>query len=177
MYAIGSKKNLLSNEICDGYYETVRDLLENELVQKMKGFTQHGNTSTFQHCVNVSYYNFKICKFFNLDARAGARAGLLHDFFLYDWHTHTKETGDHFHGMTHPKAALKNACQHFELTECEKDIILKHMFPLTITPPSYKETIVIVLVDKYCGLIETASYICSRIFRRRRVIKIRNYEE
>lgn len=167
MYAIGSKKNLLNNELCNGYYETVRDLLENELVLKMKEYMQHGNTTTFQHCVNVSYYNYIICRFFGLDARAGARAGLLHDFFLYDWHTHTRETGDHFHGMTHPKTALKNACRHFELSAREKDIILKHMFPLTITPPSYRETIVIIFVDKYCGFIETAAHICSRIFRKK----------
>ena len=163
LYAIGSKKYLLNNELSNGYYETVSDLLDNEMVLKMKNFMQHGNTTTFQHCVNVSYYNYKLCKFFRLDARAGARAGLLHDFFLYDWHTHTKETGDHFHGMTHPKAALRNACMHFTLTDKEKDIILKHMFPLTITPPSYKETVVIILVDKYCGLIETAAHICSKL--------------
>ena len=65
--------------------------------------------------------------------------------------------------MTHPKAALRNACMHFTLTDKEKDIILKHMFPLTITPPSYKETVVIILVDKYCGLIETAAHICSKL--------------
>jgi len=167
MYAIGSKKNLLSSETSDGYYDAVKDLLENELVLKMKEFTQHGNTSTYQHCVNVSYYNYKLCKFFKLDSRAGARAGLLHDFFLYDWHTHSKETGDHFHGMTHPKTALLNASAHFELSSCEKDIILKHMFPLTIKPPSYKETVVIIFVDKYCGFIETAAHIFSRIFRRK----------
>jgi len=167
MYAIGSRKNLLNNEMCNGYYETVKDLLENELVLKMKEYMQHGTTTTFQHCVNVSYYNYIICRFFGLDARAGARAGLLHDFFLYDWHTHTRETGDYFHGMTHPKAALKNACRHFELTPREKDIILKHMFPLTITPPRYRETVVIVFVDKYCGLIETAANIFSKLFRKK----------
>ncbi|MBR3025663.1 MAG: HD family phosphohydrolase, partial [Oscillospiraceae bacterium] len=72
MYAIGSKKYLLNNELSNGYYETVSDLLDNEMVLKMKNFMQHGNTTTFQHCVNVSYYNYKLCKFFRLDARAGA---------------------------------------------------------------------------------------------------------
>lgn len=170
MHAIGSKINLLSNDTSKGYYDTVKDLLEHELVQKMKEYTQHGCTSTFQHCINVSYYNYKLCRFFNLDARAGARAGLLHDFFLYDWYTHTKETGDHFHGMTHPRAALNNACRHFELSECEKDIILKHMFPLTITPPSYKETVVIILVDKYCGLVETVSHLISKFRNKKKYI-------
>lgn len=172
MHAIGSKKNLLNNESSDGYYNTVSDLLDSEVVLSMKQYIQHGNTSTFQHCLNVSYYNYRLCRFFKLDARAGARAGLLHDLFLYDWHTHTKETGDYLHGITHPKAALKNANANFELTECEKDIILKHMFPLTIKLPSYKETVVIIFVDKYCGLIETVSYIALRLFRKTEARKI-----
>ena len=44
-------------------------------------------------------------------------------FFLYDWHTHARETGDHFHGFTHPRTAMENAKQYFELTEEEKDAI------------------------------------------------------
>lgn len=159
MYAIGSKKNLLTNELCRDYYETVEDLLSNELVLKMKDYIQHGNTTTYQHCINVSYYNYKLCKFFGLDARAGARAGLLHDFFLYDWHVDKSM----IHGITHPKKALENASANFELSECEKDIILKHMFPLTIKPPSYKETVIIVIVDKYCGLAEIFSNLYEKI--------------
>ncbi|MBE6842446.1 MAG: HD family phosphohydrolase [Ruminococcus sp.] len=159
MYAIGSKKNLISNELCKDYYETVKDLLSHELVLKMKDYIQHGTTTTYQHCINVSYYNYRLCKFFGLDARAGARAGLLHDFFLYDWHVDRSM----IHGITHPKKALENASAHFELSECEKDIILKHMFPLTIKPPSYKETAIIVIVDKYCGLAEIFSNIFNKI--------------
>ncbi len=162
MYAIGSKKNLLNNDSCKEYYETVEDLLTNELVLKMKEYIQHGNTTTYQHCVNVSYYNYRLCKFFGLDARAGARAGLLHDFFLYDWHVDKSM----IHGITHPKKALENATTYFELSECEKDIILKHMFPLTITPPSYKETAIIIIVDKYCGLIETVSHMWNNLKNR-----------
>ena len=33
-------------------------------------------------------------------------------------------------------------------------MIAKHMFPLTVTPPKYKETFVIVLVDKFCSFNE-----------------------
>ncbi|MDO5559132.1 MAG: HD family phosphohydrolase [Oscillospiraceae bacterium] len=154
--AIGSKKDLLDSELSNGYFDTVSDIITDDLVLTMKSFVQHGQTSTFQHCVNVSYYNYKLCKFLKLNARSAARAGLLHDFFLYDWHTHRKLTGNRFHGLTHPAVALSNASAHFELDEREQDIILKHMFPLTLRLPSYKETVVIILVDKYCGFIETA---------------------
>ena len=152
--AIGSKTDLLNSE----YYSYIYDLINNEVVLQMQNYIQHGTTTCLQHCINVSYYNYIICKKLHLNCRDAARAGLLHDLFLYDWHTDMNPT----HGFTHPKAALKNAQIYFKLTEIEKDIIAKHMFPLTPYPPKYKETVVIVIVDKYCGLIETCE---SRIRR------------
>lgn len=138
------------------YYYYVQDLINEEPVVQMKQYLQHGTTTTFEHCLNVSYYNYLICKKFGLDARAGARAGLLHDLFLYDWHYYPIKKFDRLrHGATHPRLACANACKYFVLSDREQDIIKKHMFPMTITPPKYKETMVIVLVDKYCGLVET----------------------
>ena len=152
--AIGSKVDLSDNEL--EYNHLVADLLENETVLKMMEFPHHGDTTCFQHCLNVSYYNYKLCRFFSLNERAGARAGLLHDLFLYDWHTYKPAKGERLHGFTHAGAALKNVRENFYISELEADIIEKHMFPLNITAfPKYRETLVIVLVDKYCGLLET----------------------
>lgn len=97
--ALGSKKDLLTSD----YFELVQDLISSEYVLQMKNFIQHGNTTIFQHCLNVSYYNYKLCKFFKLNIRAGARAGLLHDLFLYDWHYYKKVPGERLHGFEHPK--------------------------------------------------------------------------
>lgn len=153
--AIGSKVDL-EDENASDYYYFVADLLESEPVLKMKEFTHHGETTCFQHCLNVSYYNYKVCRFFSLNERAGARAGLLHDLFLYDWHTYKPCKGERLHGFTHAKTALKNVRENFYVSDLESDMIEKHMFPLNLTAlPKYRETLVIVLVDKYCGLIET----------------------
>ncbi len=153
--AIGSKVDL-EDESASDYYYFVEDLLKSETVLKMKEFTHHGETSCFQHCLNVSYYNYKVCRFFSLNERAGARAGLLHDLFLYDWHTYRRKKGERLHGFTHAKTALKNVRENFYVTDLESDMIEKHMFPLNITAlPKYRETLVIVMVDKYCGLLET----------------------
>lgn len=43
-------------------------------------------------------------------------------------------------------------------------MIAKHMFPLTVTPPKYKETFVIVLVDKFCSFNEVLDDFIHRKF-------------
>ena len=92
------------------FWECIEDLARHPVVLRMKLYPHHGSTNCYQHCMNVAYYNYKICRFMHLDAVSAARAGMLHDLFLYDWHTHAKKKGDRFHGLTHPKTAYKNAC-------------------------------------------------------------------
>lgn len=136
------------------YESIIADLVSNVTVQQMQNFRQHYNTSCFEHCRNVSYYSYLICKKYGLDYKAAARAGMLHDLFLYDWRK--KENGRKgLHAFTHPKTALENASKLFTLTKKEQDIILKHMWPVTIALPKYKESYIITLVDKYCAIQES----------------------
>ena len=58
------------------------------------------------------------------------------------------------HRMRHPKIALEKACECFELSDKEKDIILRHMWPITPAPPRYRESYVVDLMDKYCTWLE-----------------------
>lgn len=145
------------------YIDCVRDILDSPVFQSMDNYIQHGDTTCKAHCIKVSYMGYCICRRLGWNYREVARAGLLHDLFLYDWHTHAKETGEHFHGYTHPRKALNNAEKYFELTHIEKDIILRHMWPLTPIPPKSREGMVIVYSDKFCGLIETVARIKRRI--------------
>ena len=137
------------------FYACIQDLVEHPAVQSMKKYPHHADITCFEHCMNVAYYNYEICRILGLNAKAAARGGILHDLFLYDWHFHAKETGNYFHGLTHPRRALENAQRLFSLTDREKNIILRHMWPLTVTPPKYREAYVIVMFDKYCSLMET----------------------
>lgn len=136
------------------YLSYVKDILEHHIFLEMDNYRQHGQTSTMDHCINVSYLSYKYCKKHGLDYKSAARAALLHDLFLYDWHTCRREKGIHLHGLIHPKTALKNALKHFSLSPKEKDIILKHMWPVTIIPPRSKEGYVVMFFDKYSGLSE-----------------------
>lgn len=144
------------------FYEAIKDIIQNPAVQEMKKFQHHANTSCYQHCINVAYFNYQLCRLLHLDAVSAARAGMLHDLFLYNWHEHTEKTGDHFHAMTHPRKALENAQKYFKLNELEKEIILKHMWPLTVIPPKHLESYIIVMTDKYCGSCEVADYLSEK---------------
>ncbi len=127
---------------------------ETELLKSDK-FIQHGDTSCLWHSIAVAYYSYCFFNTFKLkcDEKSLLYGALLHDYFLYDWHENDKS--HNLHGFRHPKTALKNAQQHYELNAIEIDIIKNHMFPLTLTPPHHKESIMVSIFDKICSTYET----------------------
>jgi len=141
----------------------IEDLLAHPDVRLMHSFRQHGGISCLEHCLRVSYSSFHICRRLGLDRRSAARGALLHDFFLYDWHT--TKTPQGLHAFEHPSVALGNARRRFDLSEREKDIIVKHMWPLTLRPPRFAESLAVALADKYCTFSETLRLI--RMSRKR----------
>ncbi|MEI7884893.1 MAG: HD domain-containing protein [Clostridia bacterium] len=154
---IKSKLRLKANSAnVEAYNKCISDLAETGILHSMEKFVQHSNISCLEHSIYVSYVSFRICRRLGLDYRSAARGALLHDFFLYDWHI--KGTRRGLHGFTHPHAALTNANKHFQLNKLEKDIIAKHMWPLTISLPKYKESFIVVLADKYCATMEIIKF-------------------
>lgn len=145
------------------YLACVQDILDHPVFQSMEQFIQHGHTTCKAHCIQVSYMTYKICHSRGWDYASAARAGLLHDLFLYDWHTHARETGEHFHGFTHPRAAMKNAVSYFQITKKEQNMILRHMWPLTPIPPKWKEGYVLLYADKFCSMSEVIAEMRDRI--------------
>ena len=109
----------MQNKSTQEFDDIIRNIIENQKVQEMKKYKQHYETSTFDHCYMVSYYCYKVCKKLKLDYKSAARAGMLHDFFLYDWRIKNGRKG--LHAFTHGKTACKNASELFELSEKEKD--------------------------------------------------------
>ena len=122
------------------FLSIIADLLENDLVNQMKQYRQHYDVSTYEHCMNVSYISYKICKKLKLDCVSMARGAMLHDLFLYDWRApkeHKKFTD--LHAFSHPRIALENAKKVTKL-------------------PKYKESYVIVFADKYSAILEGIQY-------------------
>ena len=59
------------------------------------------------------------------------------------------------HGFYHPGIALRNASAEYRLTPRERDIIKKHMWPLTVVPPMCREAWIVTMADKWCSTLET----------------------
>ncbi len=136
------------------FNKIINGIINKAKVQDMKEYRQHFNISCYEHCYLVSYYCYVICKKFNLDYMSATRAGMLHDLFLYDWRKKDNSRKG-WHAFTHGKIAYNNACEIFDLNDKEKDMIIKHMWPVTIVFPRYIESYILGLVDKYCAIYES----------------------
>ncbi len=134
----------------------IKDIVNNKTVQEMKKYRQHCNISCYEHCYRTAYYCYKICKKLHWDYVSVARAAMVHDLFLYDWRVKSDRKG--LHAFTHPKAAYENASKLFDLSKKEKDIIVKHMWPVTLALPRYKESYVLTLMDKFSATKESFEF-------------------
>ena len=151
------------------FLSIVSDITSHKDVQRMSNYKQHYNTSCFNHCLFTAYYCYVICKRYNLDYVSCARAAMLHDLFLYDWKNRKKEPDYKMfhHAFTHPKSAYKNASYLFDLNDKETDIILKHMWPVTIKFPKYTESLIVTFVDKYCALLEWFEHCSNTLYSKK----------
>lgn len=141
--------------------EAAPDILGSENFISTKGHIQHGDMTVNQHCVNVAKLSIAISEKLHIKCHKKEliRGALLHDYFLYDWHIGDARKLQNLHGFHHPGIALKNASSEYDLTPREKDIIEKHMWPLTLTKlPRCREAWIVTTADKWCSLLETVHY-------------------
>lgn len=150
------------------YRNTVASLLNDDVVRSMASMRHHDRT-TLEHSLAVSTLAYRAARRLRLDARATARGALLHDFFLYD-----RRAGQNpHHPMRHARVALRNAQARFELEPVEADIILTHMWPVGGPFYSFKESLLVSLVDKLVSsrevlilFLQTISRVCCSLAAR-----------
>ena len=140
------------------FIECVKPMLEYEPVKQMGDFVQHGNTSCLRHSLAVAFYSYCLCRKLRIkcDEVSMIRGAMLHDFFLYDWHI--PDPSRRWHGFSHPKTALANAEKHFSLCDKEREVIVRHMWPLTLRIPRCREALLVCLVDKVCSAAEVLEF-------------------
>ncbi len=158
------------NGVEDRIKKEGRDILQSAHHKRTRKDIQHGNISVRQHEINVARCSMAISEGLGIpcNRRALIRGALLHDYFRYDWHDREHRGLWRLHGVHHPKIALQNAEAEFALSDLEKEIIKKHMWPLTLVPPTCREAWIVSAADKYCSLLETVR-LCRTGAKRRRV--------
>lgn len=138
------------------YYEIIKPIIENQEYQKRKNFKHHENCSVYEHSIEVSYLAYRICEKLGLNSRDAAIGGLLHDFYSKPWQENTEKKDSFFkqHGFVHAREALDNAKKYFPefVNDRVSNIIVRHMFPLNIRPPKYRESWIVTFADKKVSL-------------------------
>lgn len=156
------------DELFDSWKKIVAPIIDSDEFQKRK-YMKHHDDSVYAHSVSVSFNAYKRAKRKNKNeefCKNVAIAGLLHDFYTRAWQysesleniddkhkvrfTDKKNNKD-LHGFTHATDALNNSKEYFPelMNERIEDAIKKHMFPLNIKPPIYKEGWYVTMMDKY----------------------------
>lgn len=133
-----------------------KDVLHSKRVPQMDTYIQHGKTTTLDHTCTVAFKALALARglHMHVDERSLVRGGILHDYYLYDWHD-PNQALDRWHGFTHPGHALRNAEQDFpDLTPIERDVISRHMFPFHPLPPRTREGWLVCMADKICTVQE-----------------------
>ena len=146
-----SQIRLLRASLRADFFRIVDDLLQNDMVRALDECPQHFKFTRLRHSLDVAYFSYVLARFFGLDFVSVARAGLLHDLFF-----HEEGQGMHSLLFSHPRIALENARRICALSELEEDIILRHMWLLTLRPPKYREGFLVSFMDKYCAAREFA---------------------
>lgn len=145
--------------------EHIQYLNKNGRFLEEKKYIHHHTTTVYIHSVSVAKTSLYIAKVLHLYINTDSliKGALLHDYFLYDWHITDLKTLKQksktnlcpLHGFIHPRISLSQAEQDYSLNNIEKDIILHHMFPLTIIPPKTKEGWIVSFADKIVAFQET----------------------
>ncbi len=167
--------SILLSPLFDEWFKIVEPILKNDEFQKRKLFPHHHNMSVWEHSILVSFKSYKVSKRFKVNSINCAIAGLLHDFYPWSWmynealeeldngkyliEVWTKHPLFKRHGFTHAKAAAENYIKYFPEYENKRitNSIKRHMFPLNIVPPRYKEGYIVTMVDKFNSFKELPS--------------------
>ena len=140
------------------FENTFSDYINHPKVSEMKNYSHHG-INRYDHSYRVALHTYRITKLFHLNYESATKAAILHDFFLDE-----VENKNAIERLTdHPDVDVSNAKKYFNINEMEEDIIKKHMFPITTSPPKYMEGWIVDFVDDYVSIFERIKSFSSSI--------------
>ena len=152
----------------------IKYLSRDARIVKLKKIKQHHCSNRYTHCVRVAYscYKFAIKSPIKYNMHDLILGAMLHDYFSYDWRM--KDKKKHKAPLhNHPKEALIEAKKDFEISPLVEDIILHHMWPITLFKiPRSKEAFLVSWIDKVVTISEA-----SRSQRRNIKKRFRSHRE
>ena len=96
------------------FLDCVAPLLESPQVQSMKQWRHHFSITCYDDSLFVSYTAFRLARRFGWDERAAARAGLLHDLYLYDPADRSAHPATSALTIRWPPCAMPKRCARFD---------------------------------------------------------------
>ena len=150
----------------DYFQKLVYDICKRTRLMDTRDYSHHFGTSVLRHSVNVAYvsYALGLRLHLNFNKKELITGALLHDYYLYDCHDSSCPDKKR-HLFRHPEKALRNVREEMVISDRVADIIKKHMFPITLSPPRYKESFLVCIADKICAGYESVTNISGKMIR------------
>ncbi len=154
----------------EDWFNIVKPILLTKEFQVRRMFSHH-KESVWDHSIDVSYKSYVLAHAFRCSTYKASIGGLLHDFYPHCWRyskrleqydssyldgLYDKKKFFKKHGFVHAKEASINYLKYFKEYEDEivTDCIEKHMFPLNIRLPKYKESWIVTISDKIDSILD-----------------------
>jgi uncharacterized protein len=157
----------------------IKSLASDPRIIKLKKIKQHHCSNRYTHCVRVAYscYKFAIKSSIKYNMHDLLLGAILHDYFSYDWRD--KDKANHKAPLhNHPKEALAEAKKDFEISPLVEDIIVHHMWPITLFHiPRSKEAFLVSWIDKVVSFSEASRSNKRNIKKRFRSHRTREKQE
>ena len=165
MHTINQQDMKISDEEKQELEELYQYYLNNKNIKKMDDIQMHRGSSCYIHSFRVAKRAVQIAtstkRKYNLkNILVGA---ILHDYYLYDWRTNKALLKKH--GKRHPFVANENAKKDFDISPEISEIILSHMWPLTLKYyPHSREAKLVNYVD---DITATKEALTSRRYKKK----------
>ena len=132
------------------FYECIRDIVSHPAVLEMKKYYQHCDTDCYEHCLDVAYNNYKICKNWVWMPAQRREAACSTICFCMTGENTAKDgrPAARHHPSNH---CLSKCLQIFSSEQGGKRSNYQAYVAGIRDSARYPETYVICLTDKYCG--------------------------
>ena len=133
------------------------DILSSARFEKAGTVRHHITGNVAEHSRNTAEYGRRMCEWLNrhgidVSEEDVVQACLLHDIGMTEDRVH--DSAGWRKAFWHPRKGARIARDEYHVNKVQYNAIKRHMWPICIIPPRYKEGWVVMAADKYCSIRE-----------------------